>query len=201
MRRNWITIVLLIAPLFANAQTMECFIDDFKKEYDSKLTELSLAGVMVYVPSVMNIVEDYHSWMNLSLSERKDSLWYILHKPILANDFAIDIQTGEYYLFPEGWLYHNKDSLALNHFVKVTLAGSHEEDVLKEYIQENTVEYIFSVVNLGDGGINGKYWMIENDQLYILVYDNIADQLYPVNALSFLTENNDCYRTFEDWGL
>ena len=60
---------------------------------------------------------------------------------------------------------------------------------LLEYLQNNHADYIFTITNVGDGSIDGRYWVITNDQLYILRYNKDIDELFSVEAMEFMTDN------------
>lgn len=171
------------------AQDVNRFVEGYKSAYENHLKKARLDTSLTYIPSVMNLAErKYSSWHCLSSHERQQKLWSYICPPILANDFAFEITKGKYYFFPEGWLYHNLPRYRVNEIVEHPDVPLFKQTLLK-YLQNNQVEYIFTIVNVGDGSIDGRYWVITNNQLYILRYNKDIDELFPVEAIEFLNEN------------
>lgn len=50
-------------------------------------------------------------------------------------------------------------------------------------------QIIFTITNVGDGSIDGRYWVITNNELYILRYSKDKDELYSVEAMEFMNDN------------
>lgn len=185
-----LTIFLIIIFVFNNfisAQSVNCFIDYYKEAYDSKIKTLCLDMSITYLPVIWNLSEEknHNSWIDLSPVERRKNLWNYLCPPILANDEAINLQTGKVFLFPEGFLYHDRDSIAATRMIETPLRYP-AIIALIHYLNDHHPDYIFKIANLGDGSVNGMYWIIQDNDLFILLYDNDSNKLVPVDAETYL---------------
>ena len=193
MKYLWASIVLLFLPLcICRGQKVECFINSFKTEYESKKETIYIDGDLIFVPTVMNLAQN-EKWTKISLKEMRDSLWTYLYNPVLANGFAVDICTDRYYIFPEGWLYKDVGSLRANHMVEIDKAyRTPSVNALYEYLRHNKVDYVFTVLNFGY--YTSNYWIIQNNKLIILMYDKESYHLYPVDAEKFVAEKDTFFQ-------
>lgn len=184
-----LTLVLLTHSTHLRAQDAQRFIENYKLAYERYINKAKFDTTLTYVPSIMNLYEKTNrSWFNLSRSERQQKLWAYICPPVLANNFALDVVKGEYFSFPEGWLYHILPSKRVNQLISQQFFPYGAKKLL-EYLQNNHADYIFTITNVGDGSIDGRYWVITNDQLYILRYNKDIDELFSVEAMEFMTDN------------
>lgn len=183
------TLVLLTHSSHLRAQDARCFIENYKFAYERYIKKAKFDTTLTYVPSIMNLYEKKNrSWFNLSRNDRQQKLWTYICPPVLANNFALDIKKGEYFSFPEGWLYHNLPRKRVNRLISSQFIPYGEKKLL-EYLQNNHADYVFTITNVGDGSVDGRYWVITNNELYILRYSKDIDELYSVEAMEFMNDN------------
>lgn len=78
------------------AQDIHDFIEGYKSAYKEHLKKARLDTSLTYVPSVVNLnyINNDLSFYRLPLQERPQKLWSYICNPILANDFAFDVEKG-----------------------------------------------------------------------------------------------------------
>ena len=189
-------LVLLGQSSQIRAQDIHDFIDGYKSAYKKHLKKARLDTSLTYVPSVVNFCNsnDNLSFYQLPLQERPQKLWSYICNPILANDFAFDVEKGKYFFFPYGWLWNNhKFRKRVNRMVEAELrVGNVWRKRLLKYLQNNHIDYVFTI-QLGESS-DRRFWVIYDNQLYILQYDESRDELYPVDAEDFMNDNIDFFK-------
>lgn len=179
------------------AQDVHDFIEGYKSAYKEHLKKARLDTSLTYVPSVVNFcnTDDYLSFYRLPLQERPQKLWSYICNPILANDFAFDVEKEKYFFFPYGGRFDNhKFRKRVNKMVAVELSAS---DVwrkrLLKYLQNNHIDYVFTIQNLSiDFDI--RFWVIYDNQLYVLQYNEGQGELYSVDIEDFINGNIDFFK-------
>ena len=183
------TLVFLTHSSHLRAQDVHGFIENYKSMYEKHIKKAKFDTTLTYVPSITNLYEkNGASWFSLSPHERQQNLWHYIYRPILANDFALDVIKGVYYFFPEGLLYEHLPRKRVNRIIESDFVSLRAQKLLK-YLQHNHADYVFTITNVGNGSIDGRYWVITNNQLYILRYNKDIDELYAVEAIKFMNEN------------
>lgn len=173
-----------------SAQTSDSFLKSFIEAYNTK-KELYCDTNLVYIPTVENLFELYSDWIQLSPSQRKDSLFVFLKSPILANDIAIDTKKKCYYRFSLGRLYYNGEDKGNTMAGPIYIDDSWYNRTfiapLIDYIVKVKPQYIFSVENFFlDGQQSGWFWTIENDGLYVLLYNKELNIFYRVDVNQYI---------------
>lgn len=187
-------IFFLTPPSQIRAQGIDGFIENYKSVYERHLKKAHLDTSLTYIPTIMNLSEKKNnSWYDLSIPERQCKFLSYIYHPILANDFAFDVSNGRYFYFPEGWLFHNLPRHRVNRMTTPQLFPLSEK-VLLEYLQKNHADYVFTVVNVGDGSIDCRYWTISDKFLYILRYNEELNELYAVEAMDLIKENLSLFK-------
>ena len=187
-------LVLLGQSPQTRAQDVHDFIEGYKSAYKEHLKKARLDTSLTYVPSVVNLnyINNDLSFYQLPLQERPQKLWSYICNPILANDFAFDVEKGKYFFFPYGWLWSNhKFRKRVNKMVEAELwTGDVWRKRLLKYLQNNHIDYVFTIQNLSIN-FDNRFWVIYGGQLYVLQYDEGIDELYHVNAEGFMNDNID----------
>ena len=189
-------LVLLGQSPQTRAQDVHDFIEGYKSAYKEHLKKACLDTSLTYVPSVANFsyTDNYLSFYQLPLQERPQKLWSYICNPILDNDFAFDIEKGKYFVFPYGWLSGNhRFRNRVNKMEEAEIwAGNVWSKRLLKYLQNNHIDYVFTI-QLGESS-DRRFWVIYDNQLYILQYDESRDELYPVDAEDFMNDNIDFFK-------
>ena len=189
-----VVLVLLCQSPQTRAQDVHDFIEGYKSAYKEYLKKARLDTSLTYVPSVVNLnyINNDLSLYQLPLQERPQKLWSYICNPILANDFAFDVEKGKYFFFPYGWLWSNhKFRKRVNKMVEAELwTGDVWRKRLLKYLQNNHIDYVFTIQNLSIN-FDNRFWVIYGGQLYVLQYDEGIDELYHVNAEGFMNDNID----------
>ena len=192
-----LVLVLLGQSSQTKAQDIHDFIEGYKSAYKEHLKKARLDTSLTYVPSVVNFshTDSYLSFYQLPLQERPQKLWSYICNPILANDFAFDVEKGKYFFFPYGWLWSNhKFRKRVNKMEGAELwAGDVWRKRLLKYLQNNHIDYVFTIQNL-NVNFNTRFWAIYGGQLYVLLCDEGIDELYPVDAEDFMNDNIDFFK-------
>ena len=190
-------LVLLGQSSQIRAQDIHDFIDGYKSAYKEHLKKARLDTSLTYVPSVVNLnyVNNHLSFYQLPVQERPQKLWSYICNPILANDFAFDVEKGRYFFFPYGWLWGNhKFRKRVNRMVEAEfLAGNVWRKRLLKYLQNNHIDYVFTIQNLGVA-FDIRFCAISGGQLYVLQYDESINELYHVNAEDFMNDNIEFFK-------
>lgn len=179
---------------------IDLFIHNYPIEFYKKREVYSNTS-LTYIPCIMNLYfEKEERWLELSIAERKDSLFHYISKPILINDFAINKETGEYYRFPLGFLEHNNPR---GDFLSGPIGYKNWYSVeiilpIAKYLEENDVSYIFTIEYIGNG--MNLFWTIEANQVFVLLYNKENRSFHKVEANVFLSsvDSNIYFTTWTD---
>ena len=178
------------------AQDVHDFIEGYKSAYKKHLKKARLDTSLTYVPSVVNFCNtgDYLSFYRLALQERPQKLWSYICNPILANDYAFDVGRGKLFVFPYGWLFGNhRFRKRVNKMFEYELSVYYVwEKRLLKYLQNNHIDYVFTI-QLGESW-DIRFWVIYDDQLYVLQYNEGQDKLYSVDVENFINDNIDFFK-------
>lgn len=66
------------------------------------------------------------------------------------------------------------------------------EKRLLKYLQNNHIEYVFTI-QLGESW-DRRFWVIYDNQLYVLQYNEGRDELYSVDIENFINDNMDFFK-------
>ena len=61
-----------------------------------------------------------------------------------------------------------------------------------KYLQNNHIEYVFTI-QLGESW-DRRFWVIYDNQLYVLQYNEGQDELYSVDIENFINDNIDFFK-------
>jgi hypothetical protein len=151
------------------SQTVESFIEQYKLAYE-KQSVVYKDTSLIYIPEVINLYLDSgsESWFALPASLRRERLWEYLRDPILANKEAINLSKKRRYQYPEGLLFHDRDSVRANGITEILVDDYFGVVVpLVDFLTYNSVDYIFTITNLNViEKSNEMYWIIKDNQLY-----------------------------------
>ncbi len=189
-------LVLLGQSPQTRAQDVHDFIEGYKSAYKKHLKKARLDTSLTYVPSVVNFCNtgDYLSFYRLPLQERPQKLWSYICNPILANDYAFDVGRGKLFVFPYGWLFGNyRFRKRVNKMFEYELSVYYVwEKRLLKYLQNNHIDYVFTI-QLGESW-DIRFWVIYDNQLYVLQYNEGQDELYSVDIENFINDNIDFFK-------
>lgn len=189
-------LVLLGQSPQTRAQDVHDFIEGYKSAYREHLKKARLDTSLTYVPSVVNLnyINNDLSFYQLPLQERPQKLWSYICNPILANDFAFDVEKGKYFFFPYGWLWSNhRFRKRVNKMFEYELSVYYVwEKRLLKYLQNNHIDYVFTI-QLGVSW-DIRFWVIYDNQLYVLQYNEGQDELYSVDVENFINDNIDFFK-------
>ena len=180
-------ILLLINCFDCQSQSVEDFINSYESAYTVKKELVYQDTSLVYIPAVMNLVENNTSWNFFVLSNKNNKIWNYLTPAILADYEAIDLNTGDYYLFPMGLLhYHGETNVKMVGPVARTI-WYYDGIVmpLMTFLRNNRPQYVFWIMNMYSD-IN--YWIIKDDKLYALMFDRESQSFYQFDAELFLND-------------
>lgn len=184
----FILLTLLLLNCFdCQSQSVEDFINSYESAYSVKKELVYQDTSLVYIPAVMNLVENDTSWNYFVLSKNKEMLWNYLTPALLADYKAIDLNTGDYYVFPMGLLnYHGE--------ANVKIAGPITRTIwyydgivmpLITFLRNNRPQYVFWIMNMHS---DIYYWIIKDDKLYALLFDKENHSFYEYDAELFLSD-------------
>ena len=189
-------LVLLGQSPQTRAQDVHDFIEGYKSAYKEHLKKARLDTSLTYVPSVVNLnyINNDLSFYQLPLQERPQKLWSYICNPILANDFAFDVGRGKLFVFPYGWLFGNhRFRKRVNKMFEYELSVYYVwEKRLLKYLQNNHIDYVFTI-QLGESW-DIRFWVIYDNQLYVLQYNEGQDELYSVDVENFINDNIDFFK-------
>lgn len=173
------------------SQTVESFIEQYKLAYE-KQSAVYKDTSLIYIPEVINLYLDSgsESWFALPASLRRERLWKYLRDPILANKEAINLSKKRRYQYPEGLFFNDRDSVRANGITEILVDDYFGVVVpLVDFLTYNSVDYIFTITNLNViEKSNEMYWIIKDNQLYFLLFDDKRRQFYPIDAELFVRE-------------
>lgn len=136
------------------AQDVHDFIEGYKSAYKEHLKKARLDTSLTYVPSVVNFcnTDDYLSFYRLPLQERPQKLWSYICNPILANDYAFDVEKGKYFFFPHINAQNepkNKDSIVVKN-VDVYVEYCLSNDATIEFAIKNNIPIHYPILIIND---------------------------------------------------
>ena len=173
------------------SQTVESFVEQYKLAYE-KQAVVYKDTTLIYIPEVINLYLDSgsESWFALPASLRRERLWEYLRDPILANKEAINLSIKRRYQYPEGLLFNDRDSVRANGITEILVDDYFGVVVpLVDFLTNNSVDYIFTITNLNViEKRNEMYWIIKDNQLFFLLFDDKRRQFYPIDAELFVRE-------------
>ena len=164
----------------------------FKAKYES----IDRDSTIIIIPAVMNLVEKSSQWFSIPISERRQIVLDFISYPILADYEVLDLNTGERFISPEGMLKKTNDSPKKHFIGPITHNIWYYETIqvpLVNYLRKEKTQHVFWVPNLGIGEDYGRFWIIKDDMLYVLVLDTIQGTFYPIGAIEFLNNVGDDY--------
>ena len=142
---------------------------------------------LIHITCVDNLYSEkglYTHWNGMGLNNKRDSLFLIIDKPLLAFEYAINPRNGELYRYSGGPVVYykkaSKDPTSLCTFVH--LDNSYDEIMKKLscYLVNNQIDYCFSITNVNPD-ITKSFWTIQGNRVYALRYN----------------ENNGCFISYE----
>ena len=181
-------LVLLIGILQIN-YSFDYFIHSFKCAYEDRVTEY-LDSKLIYIPRIMNLSEKHDNWDKLSIDQKKDSLFYYLSTPVLADEYAVDIVIGDYYRFPMGLLEYNNKYQTHNITGPIKYKGWFYNEVISPlicYLRSHNVDFVFTVDYFTKKSTD-EWWTIENGSVFKLLYDKNNNSLHSVDAQKYIRE-------------